>query len=171
MPNSNAGALVLNLAPFLQQRQSLHWFNCCDRENVHFNCRKAYVTGKGLTTRVEAANFARILCFNNIRNLHVWHAGSNFVWFCSGKKQCLSQAVNFNISTRNFWQNYTSTTKLGISENLPVGRVLGKINRKKSKKSLAPFFLEKSLRPSFLVEKSLRLSFLVEKILHPAFFF
>ena len=30
----------------------------------------------------------------------------NFVRFCSGKKQCLSQAVYFNISAGNFWPNY-----------------------------------------------------------------
>ena len=29
-----------------------------------------------------------------------------FVWFCLGKKQCLSQSVYFNISTGNFWWNY-----------------------------------------------------------------
>ena len=32
--------------------------------------------------------------------------GPIFVWFCSGKKQCPSQAVYFNISTGNFWTNY-----------------------------------------------------------------
>ena len=46
----------------------------------------------------------RILCFQNMRNLHVWHAGTRsiFVGFCSGKKQCLSQAIYFHIS--NFWK-------------------------------------------------------------------
>ena len=43
-----------------------------------------------------------------MRNLHVWHAGSwsIFVRFCSGKRQCLSQVVYFNISTGNFGPNY-----------------------------------------------------------------
>ena len=43
-------------------RQSLHCFDCCDRENIHFNSRKAYVTGEGLESRVEAANYAGINC-------------------------------------------------------------------------------------------------------------
>ena len=60
----------------------------------------------GFMSCVEAANFAGILCFQNMRNLHVWHAGSRsiFVRFCSSKKQCLSKAINFHIS--NFWMNY-----------------------------------------------------------------
>ena len=61
--NSNAWAHVLNLASFLPERQSLHCFDCCDKENVHFDSRKAYVTGEGLSIRVEAANFAGILFF------------------------------------------------------------------------------------------------------------
>ena len=62
-----------------------------------------------LRSCVEAENFAGILCFQNMRNLHVWHAGTTrsiFVRFCSGKKHCLSQAVYFNISTGNFLPNY-----------------------------------------------------------------
>ena len=57
----------------------------------------------------ETAKIARIcFFFQNKRNLHVWHAGSwpIFVRFCSGKKECFSQAVYFNISTGNFWPNY-----------------------------------------------------------------
>ena len=35
----------------------------------------------------------------------------NFFWFCSGKKQCLSQAVYFNIFAGIFWPNYTPLKK------------------------------------------------------------
>ena len=40
-------------------------FDLCDRENVHFISRKAYVSDSSL---VEAANFAEILCFQNRRS-------------------------------------------------------------------------------------------------------
>ena len=63
VPNSNACAEVLNLTSFSNQRQSLHCFDCCDRENVHFNSRNAYVIGEGLRIRVKAANFAGIFFF------------------------------------------------------------------------------------------------------------
>ena len=69
MSNSNAWAHVLNLASFLPERQSLHCFDCCDKENVHFDSRKAYVAGNGLRSRVEATNFAEILCFQNMRKV------------------------------------------------------------------------------------------------------
>ena len=48
----------------------------------------------------EAPKFAWMLGFQSMRNLHIWLAGSRsiFVGFCSGKKQCLSQAIYFHIS-------------------------------------------------------------------------
>ena len=45
-------------------------------ENVHFNSRKAYVTGERCRIRVEAA----ILFFQDMRNLHVWHASSRSIF-------------------------------------------------------------------------------------------
>ena len=48
---------------------------------MRFKSWKAYVTGEGLRIRViEAVNFARILFFQTMRNLHVWHAGSRSIF-------------------------------------------------------------------------------------------
>ena len=62
--------------------------------------------------RVKHANFA---CFvsQSRTKINLWTTCIGrpisqpiFVRFCLGKKQCLSQAVYFNISTGNFWPNY-----------------------------------------------------------------
>ena len=61
-------ATVVHMRHFYIMEAVASLFDFCDRENVHFISRKAYVTD---SSHVEAANFAKILCFQNIRNLHV----------------------------------------------------------------------------------------------------
>ena len=98
-----------------------------NREKGHFNSRKGYVTG--FRSRVEAANFEILW------DLHVWHTGSmsTFIQFYSSKKQCLSQAVYFNISKGNFWPNHRFNSFL--SDNLNgfqywIGCLLGLFSAK-----------------------------------------
>ena len=60
----------VNLMSFFLIEVVASLFDFCDRENVTFYFSESlrYVTDSSL---VEAANFAEILCFQNIQNLHV----------------------------------------------------------------------------------------------------
>ncbi len=103
VPNSNSSARVSNSRDGNTKEAfiSPHFYTLSTVYERSFGWPTSL---EGLRSCVEAANFAGILCFQSIRNLHVWHAGSRsiFVGFCSGKKQCLSQAIYFHIS--NFWK-------------------------------------------------------------------
>ena len=67
-------------------------FDFCDRENVHFISRKAYVTdSKLLSQRI----LPRYCVF---KSCEISMFDTPVVGICSGKKQCLSQAIYFHIS-------------------------------------------------------------------------
>ena len=88
---------------FLQKRQSLH-YDCCGRVNVHFISRKAIVIGNG---RVETANFSGMLCFQNMRNLHVLGQFlSDFVRIKSNVSPTPSTFTYPIFEKSNFWPNY-----------------------------------------------------------------